>query len=153
MTTLKPWPKRPKTLRLRPPLEAVEQRTVVKLFTAAGFHVGATSQYRRSGQMVGLADLVLFHPGIGRAGWWETKPYKPTVGYNPADRSTWEVKDRTEDQIRFGDRALQCGQLYGWGGLLEAEKFLIELGLMYRAGNGSLQLVHKGKPYHRGTYR
>lgn len=125
---------------MKPPLEKVEQDAVRGLLHAAGFWTGSTSQYRRSGQVVGLPDLILLHEGIGVGGWWETKKYQAR-GWHPFRRETWIPEPLRPEQAAFRDRALRCGDLFGWGGRKEAEAFLVALGLAKRTGNGSILLT------------
>jgi len=128
----------------KPPLEKDEQQAVTRLLRLAKFRVGATSQYRRSGQMVGLPDLVVLHCGLGRGGWWETKKYQAR-GFHPFDRSTWRPEPLSAKQLDFRVLAVESGQLHGWGGRREAEDWLITIGLAVRAGNGSILLTPNGK--------
>lgn len=130
----------PKPQLFKPPLEKEEQRAVTRLLTLAGFRVGATSQYRRSGQMVGLPDLVLLHRGLGRGGSWETKKYQ-RAGYHPLHRSTWIPEALSPAQVTFRADALVCNLLHGWGGLREAEDWLCALGLATRVGNGGIMIT------------
>src|SRR5262245_22929746 len=121
-----------------PPLEKTEQRAIVRLFELAGFRVGSTSQYRASGQLVGLPDLVLLHRGLKRGGFFEVKGYM-RAGYDPSRWQTWRPKELKPAQQEFRAWALDCGLLYGWGGLREAEQFLVDLGLA-ESGDGGFRL-------------
>lgn len=114
---------------MKPPLEKREQAAVVRLFRAAGFVVGSTSQTRASRQMIGLPDLVLWHERLGRAGWFEVKRYK-LAGYLPTDRATWRPEPLSPAQAEVRRLARACNQIHGWGGLAEAEALLVDLGLM-----------------------
>lgn len=140
------------------PTEKVVQQTVIGLFRALGTFVGSTSQYRKSGQAVGLPDLVCQHEGAGVGWWWETKaPFRrwrdhdtdPWTEYSPLDRRTWRSKPLEPEQEKFRRRALACGQLHGWGGLVEAEDFLVEQGLAQRLASGLIQL--RSRPLVRGA--
>jgi hypothetical protein len=89
--------------------------------------------------MVGLPDLVLMHPGLKRAGFFEVKRYE-AKGYRPLDRSTWKPKQLRPEQELFRQDALACGLIYGFGGIREAEQLLVELGLAEDVGNGGIIL-------------
>lgn len=137
-------------LRFKPPTEGQVQATLCRLFAAAGWKVGSTSQYRASGQVVGLPDLLLRHVGLRRFAWWETKaprgrwrdrPDDPWTYFTPYDRQTWRSKALRPKQEEFMTDALLCGELYGWGGLVEAEEFLIGRDQGVRLANGLFQLV------------
>ena len=121
--------------RVAPPLEKREQVTVARVLRAAGFVVGSTSQTRRSRQMIGLPDLVLWHEGLKLAGWWECKRYQ-VRGYDPARPATWRPEPLTEAQAEVRRMALACGQLHGWGGHREAWMALVQLGLASGGADG-----------------
>jgi hypothetical protein len=142
----------PPGTRFKVPDEKQVQRAVLALFSLCGWKMGSTSQYRASRVMQGLPDLVGHHLGIRRFMWWETKaPLArwPRMGmgagavqwinYNPHDRSTWRSKPLRPDQEVFRNAALQCNELHGWGGSVEAEEFMITLGLGERLPSGVFQ--------------
>lgn len=83
-----------------PPREKDEQQAVRKILKAVGFEVYNTSQARASRIHIGLPDLVLLHPGIGKGGWWEVKRYKDR-GYSVTDRSTWVPMPLKAEQAEF----------------------------------------------------
>lgn len=132
---------------VKPPPENQVQPFVMAFFRSGGWKMGNTSQYRTSGQLVGLPDLVMRHTVIRRFAWWETKAPMARwrgagnlwVHYSPLDRKTWRSKERTPAQVEFGDDAILCGQLYGWGGIVEAEQFSIDLGMGDRLASGIFQ--------------
>jgi len=136
----------------KPPSEKEVQAILVRFFRAAGWIVGSTSQYRASRQLVGLPDLVMRHRGLRRFAWWETKaplarwrffPTDPWIYYTPGLARTWCSKPLQPKQAEFRDDSLACGELYGWGGLPEAEQFLIELCQGRRLSSGIFQLFQR----------
>ncbi|NOT09102.1 MAG: hypothetical protein HOP28_12960 [Gemmatimonadales bacterium] len=146
-------------MRFDPPDEKAVQATLVRLFTVVGFRVGSTSQYRRSGQVVGLPDLLLRPSEALRArrflrfAWWETKAPlarwrdrddQPWTYYNPLDRRTWRSKPLQPAQMTFREDALACDELHGWGGLAEAEVWLVNLALGVRLPNGVFMADFRG---------
>lgn len=110
------------------PLEKDEQQAVRGILKAVGFTVHNTSQARASKVALGLPDLVILHPGIGKGGWWEVKRYKDR-GYLDHDQSTWVPMPLRAEQAEFRTLALASGQLHGWGGRKEVLAFLMGLGL------------------------
>ena len=123
--------------RVPPPLEKYEQQAVATLLRLCGFKVRSTSQYRASHVAVGIPDLILHHPGIGQGGWWEVKRYRQK-GWHPIKRDGWVPEPLRPEQEQFMQDALRSGQLFGWGGRLEAEIFVLGLNLARRAGNGGI---------------
>jgi hypothetical protein len=113
---------------LAPPLEKEEQRRVVELFRLAGCRVHTTSQYRASHVAVGLPDLIVFHEGARAQWWFEVKRYE-AKGFNPWFRKTWHPFPLRADQAEFRRVALACGQRHYFGGIVEAEAVLVEIGL------------------------
>ena len=131
------------------PDEKTVQRDLLRLFAYAGCLMGSTSQYRASRVLEGLPDLVGWHLGIKRFLWWESKApvarwrdrdADPWIYYSPYHRATWRSKPLSVKQQEFREAAVACGELHGWGGIVEAETFLIELGLANRLASGVIQL-------------
>lgn len=145
-------------LRFKPPRESEVQAMLIRFFTLGGWKVGSTSQYRASRVMLGLPDLLLIHRGLGRFAWWETKaplerwrdhPTDLWTYYTPGLLRTWRSKPLSKVQQQFRDDALACGQLHGWGGLPEAEAFLLELGLGVRLASGIFQYGRRSEEVRR----
>lgn len=135
---------------LKPIAEKDVQRQVAALLAASGFTVRNTSQVRPSMVAVGIPDLILHHPRIRKAGWFEVKKYR-VRGYDPRDESTWRLESMSLEQEMFRTEALACGQIHAWGGVRDAQKLLLDLGLaFYRSGMFTLR-PHGPPPEERGT--
>lgn len=129
---------------LKPPKEKAIQAQITALLRASGFVVRNTSQVRPSMVAEGIPDLIIHHVGIGRGGWFEVK--RPRVkGYDPRDRATWIPEPLRPEQRTFGEQAYACGQIFGWGGVREAEQLLLDLGLAF-FNRGVFTLRPNGPP-------
>lgn len=84
-------------------LEKEEQRVIVCMARAIGFHVYSLSQARSSKQTPGLPDLWLAHPARGFAGWWEAK--RPVGGKRSTVQSEFAAEcDAARVVCGHGDR-------------------------------------------------
>ena len=124
-------------LRFHVPREKDVARAVVQLFRAAGVWVGNTAQYRPSMVAIGLPDLICF---TTRAMFWFECKRPQRQGYHPFQRDTWKSEPLRPDQQAFRDRCVAAGVRHYWGGVIEAEDALIDLGLATRLSSGALQI-------------
>lgn len=95
--------------------EKAVQRAVVALYRSMGCEVYSLSQPRASMQAAGLPDLWVFAPRVGRAFWHEVK----SVTGKPSP-----------DQVRFEDLCGSTGVHHVMGGVAEAKRMLIILGVI-----------------------
>lgn len=120
-------------LTAKPMLEKEMQRAVVSLFRTFGATVHTTSQYRASHVAKGLPDLLCFHREKRLAWYFETKKYRRITStgthYEPFQPATWEPEPLRPDQRAFADLCLVCHLSHYWGGITEAKRALVELGL------------------------
>jgi len=110
---------------------------VVNLFRIAGVWIGNTAQYRPSMVVIGLPDLIGF---TTRAMFWFEIKRPMRQGYHPFQRATWKSEPLRPDQQAFRDRCVAAGVRHYWGGVVEAEDALIDLGLATRLSSGALQI-------------
>jgi hypothetical protein len=104
------------------------QRAVIRLYESVGCYVARTSPGRKGGtfQTPGIPDLYVFPPlqfvrfdGAGAPFWHETK--RPGGKQRPG-------------QVQFQGRCADRGVRYVLGGLEEARRALIEIGLLVKFG-------------------
>lgn len=125
--------------------EAEVQRSVIHLFTLAGFVVYNTSQGFRKDpggtrMTPGLADLLLYHGRLKRSGAFEVKTPAGLKLHQRGVLGLGQPKDvtRAQAQARFARCVETTGGCYGIGGMDEAWHLLESLGLAELEGPAPL---------------
>lgn len=121
----------PKTsLAFKRPLESDVQRAIVRLFEAFQFTCHSTSQYRASGQALGLPDLWLMSDTHRKAFFWEVKrpAAKDRDGnpYHPLRPWLAVPEPLRPKQVEFREMCLHSLTGHGWGTVHEARCYLVD---------------------------